>query len=64
MNSKTVTALNDSHKQQLINYLLLTGIKHGKLINFRPASVEYSFVSTTLTNEDRYNYSLDISGFI
>jgi GxxExxY protein len=60
---KTVATLNDSHKQQLINYLLLTGIKHGKLINFRPTSVECSFVSTTLTNEDRYNFSLNTSGF-
>ncbi|MFA6714039.1 MAG: GxxExxY protein [Victivallales bacterium] len=60
---KTAAALNDSHKQQLINYLLLTGIKHGKLINFRPASVEYSFVSTTLTNEDRYDFSIDTTDF-
>ena len=56
---KTVEVLNESHKQQLINYLLLTGIKHGKLLNFRPASVEMQFVSTTLTNEDRYNYSIN-----
>ena len=60
---KAAVSLNDSHKQQLINYLLLTGIKHGKLINFRPASVEYSFVSTSLTNEDRYDYLIDTSGF-
>jgi GxxExxY protein len=56
---KTVKALNEAHKQQLINYLLLTGIKYGKLLNFRPASVEYKFVSTTLTTEDRYDYSVD-----
>ena len=43
--------------------MLLTGIKHGKLINFRPASVECSFVSTTLTNEDRYDYSIDTTRF-
>lgn len=60
---KAVAALNDSHKQQLINYLLLTGIRHGKLINFRPASVEYSFVSTTLADEDRYNFSLNTADF-
>ena len=47
---KTVKSLNDFHKQQLINYLLLADIKHDKLLNFRSPSVEYEFVSTTLSN--------------
>jgi GxxExxY protein len=55
---KTVKSLNDYHKQQLINYLLLTGISHGKLLNFRSSSVEYEFISTTLTHKDRYDYSI------
>ena len=55
---KTVKSLNDSHKQQLINYLLLTGISHGKLLNFRSSSVEYEFISTILTHKDRYDYSI------
>jgi GxxExxY protein len=58
---KTVESLNNYHKQQLINYLLLTGIKHGKLLNFRASSVEYEFVSTTLTDESRYKFSIDSS---
>ena len=45
---KTVEALIRYHQQQLINYLLLAGLKHGKLINFRAGSVESWFVSTTL----------------
>jgi len=57
---KTVKSLNDFHKQQLINYLLLTGIKHGKLLNFRTSSVEYEFVSTTLSYVDRRNYFINI----
>ena len=56
---KTVNALNDSHKQQLINYLLLTNIQHGKLLNFRSTSVEYQFVSTTLKQEDRYSFNIN-----
>ena len=56
---KTARSLNTLHKQQLINYLQLTGIKHGKLLNFRPSSVEYEFVSTNLTTKDRYNYFID-----
>ncbi len=60
---KTVQSLNDAHKQQLINYLLLTGIHHGKLLNFRSSSVEYEFVSTQLANESRYDYSIDLHQF-
>jgi len=58
---KTVKSLNEFHKQQLINYLLLTGINHGKLINFRTASVEYEFVSSSLTFKDRYDFDINIS---
>ncbi|MBU0678188.1 MAG: GxxExxY protein [Verrucomicrobia bacterium] len=50
---KTVEFLNERHRNQLINCLLLAGSKHGKLINFRPASVESRFVSTTLDEEAR-----------
>lgn len=50
---KTAEALGPRHQQQLINYLLLTGLHHGKLVNFRPASVESRFVSTNLEREAR-----------
>jgi hypothetical protein len=50
---KTVKALNGDHQKQLINYLLLANLKHGKLLNFRPTSVESRFVSTRLGRENR-----------
>jgi len=52
---KTVSALNPEHEKQTLHYLFLLGLQHGKLINFRPASVEKRFVSTTLLTEDRYD---------
>lgn len=52
---KAVSRLNSEHEMQTLNYLLLLGLQHGKLINFRPPSVEKRFVSTTLLPEDRYN---------
>lgn len=48
---KATVALNNNNDRQLINYLLLAGLHHGKLINFGPASVEYRFISTSLTQE-------------
>ena len=56
---KAVETLNRSHQKQLINYLLLAGLKHGKLVNFRPGSVESRFVSTQLCRQDRMTFRLD-----
>jgi hypothetical protein len=59
-----VDKLTGIHKKQLINYLLLSNISHGKLINFRTSSAEYEFVSTKLTFKDRINYNLNTNEFI
>ena len=37
---KTLGALTPAHFAQLLNYLFLSNAARGKLINFRPASVE------------------------
>jgi hypothetical protein len=57
---KATAALNNNNDLQIINYLLLAGLHHGKLVNFGPASVEYRFISTSLTPEERKNVFLDI----
>jgi GxxExxY protein len=56
---KTVSKLNSEHDKQALNYLFLLGLQHGKLINFRPASVEKRFVSTTVLPKDRYDLAFD-----
>lgn len=55
---KAVAALTSAHQNQLINYLLLSGIRHGKLINFRSASVESRFISTGLEPFKRKDFRL------
>lgn len=55
---KTVESLASRHQNQLINYFLLTGTHHGKLINFRPTSVESRFVSTRLNHDDRTRFRI------
>ncbi len=55
---KTTHNIHSNHQKQLINYLLLTGIQHGKIINFHNSSVESRFVSTTLNHETRHNFEL------
>jgi GxxExxY protein len=57
---KAVERLIKVHKGQLINYLLLTNLNYGQLINFRPDSVEKEFVSTNLNTELRHKYKLNL----
>jgi len=56
---KTAQSLTGEHEKQTINYLMLTGLNHAKLINMRPPSVQYRFVSTNITPEKRYDFTID-----
>jgi GxxExxY protein len=55
---EAVEMLGNSHQKQLINYLLLTELSHGKLVNLRSGSVESRFVSTSLSRQDRIQFRL------
>lgn len=46
-----------------MNYLLLTGLSHGKLVNVRSPSVQHEFVNSTLTLADRTAFAIDVSAW-
>lgn len=50
---KAAETFTPRHRAQLLHYLLLAEVAHGKLVNLRPESVEHEFVNTTLTHADR-----------
>ncbi len=56
---KAVDGIAPRHKAQLIHYLLLTGLKHGMLVNLRGDQVEREFVNASLTLEDRRCFSVE-----
>src|SRR5579862_7653825 len=56
---KAVQKLASSHRMQLLNYLLLCDLAHGKVINVRPENVEHEFVNSTLRPEDRRQFAVD-----
>ncbi len=58
---KTISVIAKNHEAQTLNYLFLTNSQHGKIINFRPDSLEWRFISTSLTTTDRNGYSLETS---
>jgi GxxExxY protein len=55
---KTAASLAAKYRTQTLNYLLLTGLTHGKLLNMRTASVQSEFVSTRVDPSERYRYSV------
>lgn len=56
---KTVSCLTEAHITQVLNYLFITNSTRGKLINFRPSSVESRYVNTSLCDEDRHAIEID-----
>jgi GxxExxY protein len=60
---KAVETLHQRHRSQLMNYLFLTGIKHGKLINIRPEKVEHEFINATQTPTERKIFDIQTSGW-
>ena len=60
---KTVSSLNPSHVSQLLTYLYLLDLPHGKLVNFRPKKVETRFVNAPISREDRCGFSITDKDF-
>jgi len=56
MEAKAADRLVAPHRTQALNYLLLTGLKHGRLVNFRTERLQHEFVSTTLTLQERRRF--------
>jgi GxxExxY protein len=60
---KAVECFSPEHRGQLLNYLLLTDIPRGKLVNVRPEIVQHEFVNTTLRPQDRKRFVVDDAEF-
>lgn len=61
---KAAEATHDRHRAQLLNYLLLLELPHGKLVNFRNQLVEHEFVNAPLTREDRVRFRVDDADYL
>lgn len=56
---KAVESLASRHRAQLLNYLLLSDLAHGKLINVRTEDVQHEFVNTRWRAADRRQFAVD-----
>lgn len=60
---KTVESLTDRHRSQLLHYLLLADLSHGKLVNLRTEQVQQEFVNTTLRASERAEFEIAAQGW-
>jgi hypothetical protein len=60
---KAAEALTERHRAQLLNYLLLLDLGHGKLVNLRNELVEHEFVNAPWRREDRLSFQVEDSGW-
>jgi hypothetical protein len=58
---KTVRELSGEHEAQLLNYLFLCDVRHGKLINFRSGQVQARFINAALSQTERHQFSVDMN---
>jgi GxxExxY protein len=56
---KAVARLTSEHVAQLLNYLYPVDSERGKLVNFRPASVETKFVNAPLSRQHRQSFAVN-----
>ena len=55
---KAVESLTGRHRSQLMHYLLLADLPHGKLVNMRTEQVQHEFVNATLRPSDRTGFEV------
>jgi GxxExxY protein len=60
---KTVESLTDRHRSQLLHYLLMADLSHGKLVNMRTEQVQHEFVNTMLRTSDRTGFEVTDRGW-
>lgn len=61
---KAVESLSGWHRAQILQYLMLCGIEHGKLVNVRPEDIEHEFVNCGWQREVRRAFIVDEARWI
>jgi GxxExxY protein len=56
LEAKTAETIMPAHRAQSLNYILLAGIRHARLVNLRPGRVQHEYVSTTLHAAQRRRF--------
>lgn len=60
---KAVEVLTKRHERQLLQYLFLVDLPHGKVVNLRPEQVEHRFVNNVMSLAARTSFTLENDGW-
>ncbi len=60
---KSAESLTERHRSQLLHYLLMADLSHGKLVNMRTEQVQHEFVNTMLRTSDRTRFEVTDHGW-
>lgn len=60
---KAAETIVDRHRAQLLNYLMLAELPHGKLVNFRGETVQHEFVNATLGRIERVAFGVEAAEY-
>jgi GxxExxY protein len=60
---KAVEALSARHRAQLLQYLLLCDVGHGKVVNVRSKDVQHGFVNTQWRHANRTRFDVQTAGW-
>ena len=60
---KAVESLSERHRRQLMHYLFLTSLPHGKLVDLPPERVEHEFINNCLSLSDRTSFLSSSDGW-
>lgn len=58
---KTVDRFHPAHDAQVLQYLFLTNLKHGKLLNFGSRSVEGRFIDSQIDTAQRKAFNINVT---
>jgi GxxExxY protein len=61
---KAASSLTKEHEAQLLTYLYLLDLQHGKLVNFRTPKVESRFVNATIPRNERIGFAVCTEKYI
>jgi len=61
---KAAERIHERHRAQLMNYLYLLELPHGKLINLRPETVDHEFVNATIPRSQRISFRVKDEAFM
>ncbi len=61
---KAAESIAPDHRAQLINYLMLLEVAHGKLVNVYPEIIQHEFVNARMEYKQRTRFKVDDGGWI